>query len=341
MAEELDIEQPEALVRYLRGSGKVGAGESLKVRVLAGGVSNKTVLVERPAGEAWVLKQALPKLRVRVDWFSDPARIHREADALRWLPGLAPPGMITPLVFEDRDHHLLAMRAVPQPHENFKTMLMTAGRIDPKPVSQFGTLLGVIQRNAFQRRGEVEPVFEDRSYFLSLRIEPYYEYTAAQVPKAVAFLRDLIDGTRATRLTLVHGDYSPKNVLVPRDGNIVLLDHEVIHWGDPAFDVGFALAHLLSKGHHRPQLRKAFGSAAVSFWSAYQGALGQVPWATALEQRSVRHGLGCLLARVAGRSPLEYLTEREHVKQSDVVVALMSEPPGSVAELVKEFLGRV
>src|SRR5436190_6041909 len=113
-ADPLDIEQPDALAAYLRVTGRVSPDEPLRIRVLAGGVSNKTVLVERPAGEAWVLKQALPKLRVAVDWFSDPVRIRREAEGLRWLAQLAPPGTITPLVFEDAEQFLLAMQAVPQ-----------------------------------------------------------------------------------------------------------------------------------------------------------------------------------------------------------------------------------
>src|SRR5215217_3144150 len=100
---ELDIEQPGAL---------------------AGGVSNRTVLVERLSGEAWVVKQALAKLRVQVDWFSSPERIHREALGLRWLEQIAPPKTITPLVFEDFEAHLLGMVAVPEPHENWKTMLL-------------------------------------------------------------------------------------------------------------------------------------------------------------------------------------------------------------------------
>ena len=124
-AELLDIERPGALVEYLRRTGRIGEGEEPRVRVLTGGVSNRTVLVEWPGtGEGWVLKQALPKLRVAVDWFSDPARIHQEALGLRWLERLAPPGTITPLVFEDHENHLLAMKAVPEPHENWKTMLL-------------------------------------------------------------------------------------------------------------------------------------------------------------------------------------------------------------------------
>jgi len=135
-ADPLDIEQPDALAGYLRSTGRIGADEQITIRTLAGGVSNRTVLVERPSGEGWVLKQALPKLRVAVDWFSDPARIRREALGLRYLEQLAPPGSTTPLVFEDPDRYLLAMRAVPQPHENWKGMLLR-GHIASDSVLQF------------------------------------------------------------------------------------------------------------------------------------------------------------------------------------------------------------
>src|SRR5689334_22184756 len=104
----VDIEQPDELLRYLRASGRIGEGEEPQIRVLAGGVSNRTVLVEREH-ESWVLKQALAKLRVPVDWFSDPVRIHREAAALRWLERNAQPGAVPRFVFEDESHHVLCM----------------------------------------------------------------------------------------------------------------------------------------------------------------------------------------------------------------------------------------
>ena len=112
MNQPLDIEDANSLLAYLRETGRIGADETPRVRVLAGGVSNKTVLVERASGEAWVLKQALAKLRVATDWFSDPTRIQREAEALRWLPRFAPAGTITPLVFEDAEHNLLASQEI-------------------------------------------------------------------------------------------------------------------------------------------------------------------------------------------------------------------------------------
>src|SRR6266550_8805490 len=105
----LDIEQPDQLLEYLIQTDRISKTEQLQIHNLRGGVSNKTVLVRRLSRESWVIKQALPKLRFDVDWFSDPARIHREALALQYLPELAPPGTITPLIFEDREQNLLAM----------------------------------------------------------------------------------------------------------------------------------------------------------------------------------------------------------------------------------------
>lgn len=332
----LDIEQSGQLTEYLRARGRIGRDEVATIAVLGGGVSNRTVRVERASGEAWVLKQALAKLRVQVDWFSPPERVHREADGLRWLARLAPPGTITPLVFEDFDHHLIAMQAVPQPHRNWKAMLLE-GDVQMGHVEQFATLLGTIHTRSNERLEELRPVFGDRGYFESLRLEPYYGYTATQVQEAATFLRDLMDETRSRAETIVHGDYSPKNVLV-HDGRLILLDHEVIHVGDPGFDLGFSMTHLLSKAHHLRESRAAFSQATIGYWRSYWNIVRKSVWTDQLEGRAVRHTLGCLLARARGRSPLEYLTEEARVRQAGVVVALMADPPATIEDLTNRFI---
>jgi aminoglycoside phosphotransferase (APT) family kinase protein len=338
VTEPLDIEQPDQLLAYLRRGGHLASGEAIAMRVLAGGVSNRAVLVERQGGEAWVLKQALARLRVAVDWFSSPERIHREALGLRWLARLAPSGATVPLIFEDHAEHILAMAAVPQPHENWKSMLLR-GELDLGHVAQFARLLGAVHRAA-SGHADVAAAFDDRSFFESLRVEPYYSYTAGQAPTAAAFYHELIAQTRSRRLTLVHGDYSPKNVLVYQ-GRLILLDHEVIHYGDPAFDLGFSLTHLLSKAHHVDGRRASFAEAAAHYWQTYGDTLGNVGWRADLERWAVHHTLGCLLARVAGRSPLEYLDAGERARQRDAVFALISRPPATVEELVERFVALV
>ncbi len=339
MNPDLDIERPGDLLAYLRAEGRIAPDETPRFQTLGGGVSNRAVLVERPSGEGWVVKQALAKLRVPTDWFSSPARIAREAQGLRSLARLAPPGTTVPLIFEDAARYILAMAAVPQPHENWKSLLL-AGQVEPDHVAQFGALLGTIHRNAAGDPA-LAAEFADRSFFDSLRLDPYYRYTATQVPAAAPFIDALLTETWATRLTVVHGDYSPKNVLV-HGGRLILLDHEVIHYGDPAFDLGFGLTHLLSKAHHLLARRATFAAAAVAFWHAYLAALGEIPWLAGLEDRVVRHTLACLLARVAGRSPLEYLDDAERARQREIVVALLHEPPerlDGAGGLMERFVG--
>lgn len=339
MEPTLDIEHESELLDWLRAEGWIEPNETPAIAVLHGGVSNRTVLVERSGGDAWVLKQALAKLRVQVDWFSPVERVHREALGLRWLERIAPAGTITPLIFEDFPHHLLAMAAVPQPHENWKQMLLR-GEVERDHVEQFGLLLGTIHRESARRRVALEPVFGDRGFFESLRLEPYFGYTAEQVPEAREFLLALIAETRAHIETLVHGDYSPKNILV-HDGRLVLLDHEVIHVGDPTFDLGFSLTHFLSKAHHLPARRGVFADAANIYWSKYRDIVMGEPWAADLEARAARKTLGVMLARVRGRSPLEYLDQTERDRQATAIIELMAEPPATVPELTDAFLTRI
>ncbi len=334
---KVDIEQPEALQAYLEQKELIRGGEAIVMQPLFGGVSNRTVLVKRPDGTAWVFKQALAKLRVQVDWFSSPTRVHREALGLRWLEDLVPSEHIVHFLFEDFDNHILGMAAVPEPHANWKSMLL-AGDLHELHVRQFGQLLGTIHRRAWQQQAKVATAFADRSFFESLRLEPYYGFAAEQVSEATDFLYTLIEDTRQQQLTLVHGDYSPKNVLVYQD-NLILLDHEVIHFGDPTFDLGFSMTHFLSKAHHLPTQRKTFADAARLYWQSYLFHLGDVSWLADLETRAVRQTLGCLLARVAGRSLLEYLSREEQIRQQAVVVELMKQPPLTMADLIDQFSG--
>jgi tRNA A-37 threonylcarbamoyl transferase component Bud32 len=330
---DLDIEDHAQLLAYLREHGHSDLSDAPRMHTLAGGVSNRTVLVEFAGGKGWVVKQALAKLRTKADWFSDPARVHREALGIRWLQKLAPAGTIPGFVFEDMELHLLGMEAVPQPHENWKTLLLN-GQVQTDHVRQFGQLLGAIHRHAAESDEGLPALFDDRTFFETLRLEPYYAYAATQAAEAGDFLNDLIGRTRSRRLTIVHGDYSPKNVLVHHD-RLVLLDHEVIHWGDPTFDLGFALTHFLGKLNHVKL--PAFADAAGEFFATYRSAVGDGPWTKDVEPMAVRQTLGCLLARVAGRSPLEYLMEEERSTQRRIVIQMMQRPPERIDELVARF----
>src|SRR6266849_2490853 len=336
---EFDIEEFDALRDYLREHGYAKMGEALALKKLPGGVSNRTVRVAWADGHAWVLKQALAKLRVNVDWFSSPERIGVEAKALRWLNRSAPAGTTPAFIFEDTANHLMGMEAIPEEHENWKSVLLS-GQIVSNHFEQFGLLLGAIHRESSDCGAETCRVFADTTYFENLRLEAYYLYTAQRTAEAAAFLNALARETLHHKDSLVHGDFSPKNTLIYR-GKLILLDYEVVHFGDPAFDVGFALTHFLSKANHLPKDRARLASAAELFWQVYRKEITRLKWAAALEPRVVRHTLGCLLARVAGKSPLDYLTPEEVTRQKDIVLELMVKPPTTVPDLMAEFVHKI
>jgi 5-methylthioribose kinase len=335
----IDVANAGALIVYLRERHLLHADEMPHVSALSGGISSNTMLVRRALADNLVVKQALPRLRVAVDWFSDPRRIHHEALGMKWLGRFCPSGSITTLVFEDFDEHLLVMQAVREPHQNYKDLLL-AGNLRFYDVIRFAEMLAAIHRESFLQREIVAPIFGDRSFFETLRVEPYYRYSAARVPESASFLAELVAETFDTRLSLVHGDYSPKYILISH-GKMVLLDHEVIHFGDPAFDMGCALAHLLSKAHHLRDKRPAFVQAALLFAERYLGGLNGLEWRTTMESRAVRHTIACLLARVAGRSTLEYLSVDERVRQQKITQAMMKSPAKYVSDLINEFHERL
>lgn len=333
---KLDIEDPVMLLAYLRDTGKISSSETPTCITLDGGVSNRTVWVKREQGNDWILKQALEKLRVKVDWFSAPDRIHREAAGLRWLTQIIP-DHVPEFIFEDHDDHILAMSAIPQPHENWKTSLLQ-GQTNMNEAISFGELLAKIH-NAVDDHPSIATEFDDTKFFEELRLEPYYSYTASQVPSAKTMLMQLIDDTRQRKLALVHGDYSPKNVLV-YNNSLFILDYEVIHFGDPAFDVGFSLTHFLSKAHYLQNHRVAFIEMATVYWQAYHDMISN-RLSTTIESYAVRHTLACLLARVAGRSPLEYLDPAYRQRQQSIVTDLITENIETISDLFGAFTERL
>lgn len=300
-------------------------------------MSAKTVLVVHPDGEGWVLKQALPELRVADTWVSDPARIEREADGMRVLNELLGPGRVPRLVFEDRAEHIVAMERVPPPFENWKTMLL-AGDLRPEHVEDFASLLARIHVASAGRSADLEPVFRDNTNFHELRIDAYYDFTGRRHPRLAPFFDELIADTLENRFALVHGDYSPKNILM-RPTGCVLVDHEVAHWGDPGFDVGFSTTHLLAKANHLVHMRREFAEAGLLHWTTYASRAHAEPWFDGYEERCVRHTLGCLLARIDGKSPLEYLDEVERARQRTAVVETIPWRPSTFADMIDLYVG--
>lgn len=301
--------------------------DQIAIRELAGGVSSAVLLAEAP-GVRLVLKQSLAQLRVAEDWFCGRERIWQEAAALRMLSPVMPSGSIPEVVFEDRENYLYAMTAAPADAETWKAQLLR-GECDASVAEEAGLLLARLFRAGWNSP-EMALEYGNRQVFEELRLTPYYRQCAERHPDLAVYFDDLADNYAQRCCTLVHGDWSPKNLLVAL-GEVMAIDFEVIHYGDPAFDAGFLLNHLLLKTFHLPDLQERFAVLAEAFWASLIAEMPPTDW---FASATMRHWAGLLLARVDGRSPAEYIRD-ESVKEQirNLARSLILRPAASVQEV--------
>ena len=296
--------------------------------LLAGGVSNVVLLVES-GQKRFVVKQALSRLRVADEWLADPARAQAEAAAIRVLHDISPDA-VPELLDDHPERHALIISAAPSHWLNWKDQLL-GGIIDPRMGSRLGQLLS--QWHSATDGAPLPDLLEGLTMFEQLRLAPYFGMTGKRRPHMRGALDEVAAAIRSRQRCLVLGDFSPKNILVGGDDDTGLwvIDLEVAHRGDPAFDVAFMLSHLAAKAIHLPVNAQALGITATAFMTAY----GRGPAMEDQEHLS-RVFAGLLLARVHGSSQLEYLTPPERIKLADSAERLLGSSAQTLAEAWNE-----
>lgn len=308
---------PDNVLDYLRAAGRLAPEARATARLLAWGVSNVVLRIDVAGGEDFVVKQSRRQLRTETPWFSRLDRIWRELEVMQELAPRLPTGMVPRVLFADRDNYLFAMQAVRADHTVWKADLL-AGRVEPSIARTMGGVLAALHastagNDALQRR------WGDREVFVQLRVDPFYRHVARVHADLSPVLQRLIDEMFAVQACLVHADFSPKNILVSHDG-LTLVDYETAHYGDPAFDIGFFLSHLMLKTVLHADRCAEYLDLARVFWQTYHAALrgacgfsfGQSADSgrdsqSVFERRSVAHLAGCMLARIDGTSTIDYL----------------------------------
>ena len=290
-----------------------------RLTALTGGIASDIYRVE-VGQRQFVVKRALAKLRVAADWC---APVERNAYEVAWLREAASivPGAVPTILGHDEASGLFAMQWLsPRDHPVWKDELH-AGRADHAFAAEVGDRLARIHTQTASRAG-LAAQFDTDGIFHSIRLEPYLEATAQRHPGLAEALVALSAETLATHLALVHGDVSPKNILCGPTGP-VFLDAECAWYGDPAFDLAFCLNHLLLKCLWTPASTPAFLACFTSLHEAYVAIAGD-----AVLGRAARLLPALLLARVDGKSPVEYVTaetQRDVVRR--VAIPLITHPP--------------
>jgi aminoglycoside phosphotransferase (APT) family kinase protein len=273
---------------------------------LSGGVSCDVVRVTT-RGRTMVVKRACERLRVGSDWFADPVRNRHEHRYLEVVGGMFP-GAVPGVLEVHDDSGYFCMEWLGDGWRNWKHDLLD-GWVDAGMAAKAGELAGKIHRET-SGRPDLLALFDTTSAFFALRLDPYFLEVARRHPDVRPVIMTEVDRVAATRECLVHGDFSPKNILV-REDRLVVLDCEVAWYGDPRFDVTFLLCHFLLKAlWHAPQRVREFATLVDAALGGY-GAARQ--WSSAgrdaFFQEAAKTLLILLLARVDGKSPVEYLAD--------------------------------
>jgi aminoglycoside phosphotransferase (APT) family kinase protein len=296
------LDEPAIAAALLR-MGVIGSHQRPHARPLDGGVSSEIWLIDVP-GRRLILKRALPRLKVAQLWEAPVARNRHEFAWFR-VAGRIFPDAAPRLIGQDSAAGLFVMEYLdPGMYPVWKNQLRD-GNADTATATAVGTRLALIH-NQTAGDPEIARLFATDDSFYALRIEPYLIATTRWHPDLAAPLGRLAHLTAGTRLALVHGDVSPKNILVGRRGP-VFLDAECAWYGDPAFDLAFVLNHLLLKCLWNTRAVSRFLACFDRLSETY---LAMVDWEPReeIEKRAAHLLPGLALARIDGKSPVEYVT---------------------------------
>jgi len=323
----VELLNPSTVVEYLTSKNVIQKSDNPQVEVLTGGVSNVVIAITT-ANQKLVLKQALAELAVSEKWEADQRRAIVEANAIELFNKLTP-NQVPKLIFLDPDRFILVLERVPVGSTVWKSDLL-AGVINPDIGLKLGATLAS-WHNYGEKSAEAKIKFMEDSLFEQLRIDPFYRFVATKNPQIEVPIRKLINELEGDKTTVVHGDFSPKNIMVATNDDIYILDFEVTHVGNPVFDLAFLTAHLLCK-FFRTEDRlhaKLLANTAISFMKEYQTLRRISPSVT-------RHAALIALARVEGKSPVNYLsTDAQQKLQVFTKDVLASSENPSVSELFK------
>jgi len=305
------------VVAYLTNRGIING--PAEVEELTGGVSN-VVLAVKSGDKDLVLKQALPQLKVAAVWKADQRRAIVEANGMKLLHSLTPESVPELIDFDAQDF-TLTMERLPRTCTVWKSDLLN-GVIKPSIGADLGNILATWHNFGAQSKDSRDAYMED-SLFDQLRVTPFYRAVAKVNPPLDARIQELITEISTAKITLVHGDFSPKNIMITDANKPIVLDFEVMHTGNPVFDLGFISAHLLCKylRTEDESHRKPFRETAISFINAYAQACN-------LEvAKSLPHHVAVIaLARVEGISPVNYLDEAGKTRVQSVTKAALANP---------------
>lgn len=325
---------PWNLPDYLRTRRLIRRDEHVEVLELGGGISN-AVLGYRSARTCGVVKQARGRIRVADEWYCDVRRIFNDRDVMRLLGRILPEGSVPSVIDDDDENFAYTMTCAPEAAVLWKPLLLE-GIVDDGLAASAGRLLAIVHE-ASRNDPALEARFVDLELLGQVRIDPYYETTAARNPDVAREIQNGARRLQTERRALVLGDYIPKNIFALDGSDLFIVDFEIAHYGEPAYDVASFVNHFLLKAIRRAMWQGRYRQSLDAFWTAYTSSLASAE-RPVVEAETIRQ-LGCLmLARIDGKSPVEYLDADGRETARLCAKSLLTRPPVDVSGAVSRVL---
>ena len=296
---------------------------------MVAGVSSELWRIDT-GDKTYCLKRALPRLNVAQEWL---APVRRNAEEVRWLRFAAGvvPRQVPAVVADDAQAGIAILSWFDAARwTNWKVQLMQ-GLVRPAVGTEMGELLAAVHACS-AGQPELAKSFDNMDLLSALRLEPFFVAAMDANPEAAHRLREAVDHLTTYRTALIHGDVSPKNILIHISRPPVLLDAECACWADPAFDVAFLCAHLFLKSAHVSRYRAWFYETIRRLLAAYEVAAPEP-----INERLLLLVPALLIARVDGKSPADYMNEKVRTKVRATALRLLLDPSPSIADFIEDW----
>ena len=276
----------------------------IQYKKLTGGVSSEVYHVKTIKNN-YCIKRSLKRLLVKKKWIVNTNRIKFEYLWLKHCQNILKRNIPNTYEFNNKKKYIVMEYLKTSQYKTLKQLYFNK-IININTIRSISKHLYKIHSNSSNYK--TKKTFEGNyKNFYDLRLDPYFNEVGRVYPKYKGYIKKINESYIKHSNTLVHGDFSPKNILVGKN-KIIYLDAECCNFGDPVFDLVFFTNHLLIKSIFFKDKSQEFIKLYISFYKEYLSNLSTKNFNSYID-RIIKMTPIMLLSRVDGKSPVEYINK--------------------------------
>ena len=278
----------------------------IKYKRLEGGVSSEVYYVKTNKSD-YCIKRSLKKLLVKKNWIANTNRIKYEYLWLKHCKKIISRNIPKTFEFDNKKKYIVMEYLNDSKYKTLKQLYFNKV-VNIKTIKLISKHLYKIHSSS--KNLKTKKIFDgNNNNFYDLRLDPYFNEVGRIYPKYKKYIKNINKNYFENSSTLVHGDFSPKNILIGKN-KIIYLDAECCNFGDPVFDLVFFTNHLLIKSIFIKDKSQEFIKSYIIFYKEYLNNLNLKNYKSYIN-RIIEMTPIMLLARIDGKSPVEYLNSKK------------------------------